>query len=60
MKKGNRNVVFKSYTQGQTMLLPPSLEDLIPANHLVRVVNSAIEKMKMDPLLEGYKGGGTS
>ena len=33
--------IFKSYHQGQMMLLPPSLEDLIAVNHPVRVVNKS-------------------
>lgn len=37
-----------------------SLEELIPESHLVRVVNSAIERMNIDPLVQRYKGGGTS
>ncbi|PZM83078.1 MAG: hypothetical protein DKM50_02965 [Candidatus Margulisiibacteriota bacterium] len=44
----------------QQFLLPPSLEELIPENHLVRVVNSAIERMNIEPVLKRYKGGGTS
>jgi transposase len=58
-KKKNPHVVFKPYTMGQ-LLLPTNLEDLIPANHLVRVVHSAIEKIDLTPLLKRYKGGGTS
>lgn len=52
--------VFKEYNQDQMWLLPPSLEELIPANHLVRTVNAAIEGMDIQPLLKSYKGGGTS
>jgi len=33
---------------------------MIPDNHLVRVVNTAIERMDLKPLLKHYKGGGTS
>jgi transposase len=58
-KKKNTQVVFKPYTMGQ-LQLPMNLEELIPANHLVRVVHEAIEKMDLDPLLKRYKGGGTS
>jgi transposase len=36
------HVVFKSYQQQQSLLLPPSLEDLIPAHHPVRVVNEVL------------------
>lgn len=54
-------VVFKPYLQDQLMLLPPSLEELIPQGHLVRIVNTAVERMKLDPLLDAYDvGGGAS
>ena len=59
MKKKSDKVTFKPYQMNQ-MCLPMSLDDLIPANHLVRVVNSAIERMNIAPLLKQYKGGGTS
>lgn len=52
--------VFKSYDQDQQYLLPPSLEELIPPNHLVRIVNEAVEKMDLKPLMESYIGGGAS
>ena len=42
------------------MLLPTDLEAQIPPKHLVRVVNTAIEKMNLARLLVQYKGGGTS
>jgi len=42
------------------MLLPPSLEELIPSGHLVRVVNAIIESIDPEPLIRQYKGGGTS
>lgn len=52
--------VFKSYTMGQASLIPPSWDELIPAKHMVRVVNRAIESINLEPLLKKYKGGGTS
>jgi transposase len=54
------NVKFKEYSQEQVMLLPPSLEEMIDANHPVRVVNRVIEHIEIDPVMEKYKGGGTS
>jgi len=42
------------------MLLPPSLEELIPENHLVRVVSKMIEEIDRRILEKQYKGGGTS
>lgn len=44
----------------QPSLIPPSWDELIPANHIVRVVNRAIERINLEPLLRKYKGGGTS
>lgn len=52
--------VFKAYNQQQAFLLPPSLDDLIASNHPVRVVNDVINKIDISPLLNKYKGGGTS
>ena len=53
-------VAFKSYTPNQMMLLPPSLEELIPQSHPVRTVNDVIERIDLEPLLKKFKGGGTS
>jgi len=52
--------VFKEYNQDQMWLLPPSLEEMIPQNHVVRTVNAAINRMDLKQVLKGYKGGGTS
>ena len=52
--------MFKEYTMGQIMLLPVDLEEEIEPNHLVRVVNAAIEKMDLRVVYEQYTGGGTS
>lgn len=56
----HRKVTFRDYNQGQVTLLPMSLEELIPANHLVRVVNATIESLNLQPLVKRYKGGGAS
>jgi transposase len=61
MPRGKSNkVTFKTYDTGQAFLLPPSLEDLIPQNHLVRMIHKTIDQMNIDPLIESYKGGGAS
>ena len=52
--------VFKAYLQNEALLLPPSLEELIPANHPVRVVNAVINQINLQPLLSAYSGGGCS
>ena len=55
-----RNVVFKDYNPNQLLLLPPSLESLIPSGHLVRTVSTLVDQMDITPLLRTYQGGGTS
>ncbi len=60
MKRKPAAPVFKAYVMNQAALLPASYEELIPANHLVRVVNEAVEKIDVSALLAQYKGGGTS
>ncbi len=56
----NSKVIFKAYNAAQRMLLPPSLEELIPLAHPVRVVNEVIESINLGLLEKGYKGGGAS
>jgi len=54
-------VVFKPYDQSQPWLLPPSADELIPPTHLVRLLNTTIEEMNLEPILKKYdKGGGAS
>ena len=60
MKRKPAEPVFKPYVMNQMALLPPSYEEKIPADHLVRVVNEAVEKIDVSALLAQYKGGGTS
>jgi transposase len=59
-KRSGGAPVFKPYLQHQTMVLPPSIEDLIPSNHMVRVVNRTIDGLNLEPLISTYKGGGSS
>ena len=55
-----RKVTFKSYSVGQMSLLPQSLEELIPEDHLVRVVNAMLDRIDLKPLIAQYEGGGAS
>jgi len=52
--------VFKPYDQDQILVLPPSLKDLIPCDHPVRIVNEVINKLNIEPLLEAYHIRGSS
>ena len=60
MKRKEAEPIFKPYVMNQAALLPPSYEEIIPKIHLVRIVNEAVEKIDLTPLVSKYKGGGTS
>jgi hypothetical protein len=47
MKKGHNKVTFKIYTMDQPSLLPQSQEELIPEDHLVRVVNRVMDGLDL-------------
>ena len=59
-KKRPSKPKFIEYNQNQVMLLPPSIEEMIPEQHIVRTVNRVIETMKIEALINTYKGGGRS
>jgi transposase len=52
--------IFKAYQQNQIYLFPPNLEDLIGANHPVRVVNDVIDSIDIDIIIKKYNDRGTS
>lgn len=61
MARGKTTIIpFKPDYQHQVMLFPPDLNDLITANHPVRVVNQVLEQIDITPLIQQYKPGGTS
>ena len=47
-------VTFKPYPQYETLLLPPSLSELIPATHPVRLVNAVLDKIDISELESTY------
>ena len=49
---------FKDYNQNHNWLFPPSIQELIPGEHPVRIVNSVIEQIDIKPLLETYSKEG--
>jgi len=55
-----RAPVFKPYAQSQPSLLPPSLDELVPSSHPVRVVSSVVDSLDLSALYCAYAGGGTS
>ena len=53
-------VIHKSYNQNDSLLLPPSLGELIPLSHPVRIVSDILDKFDISAIEATYKGGGTS
>jgi transposase len=53
-------LVFKTYIQNQVMLIPPSLYEFTVHNHPARSLNTIIDRLDLDPLLNQYEGGGAS
>jgi transposase len=51
---------FKPYQQNQRFLFPPSLDDMVSANHPVRVVSEVIDRIDIDIIIKKYKGIGSS
>jgi transposase len=59
MSKGKSDIItYKPYEQDQIYLIPPSADELIPQNHLVRLVNETIDEMGIEKLLEQDRAGG--
>ncbi len=60
MSKRQRKATFKPYNPDQLSLLPPSLDELIEDNHVVRIVREVIDSLDIDAIIKKYKGGGAS
>ena len=60
MGKITSKAPFKEYNQQQIQLLPPSLEELVPKNHLVRIVNQVVDQLDISSIINQYEGGGAS
>lgn len=56
----SKRPVFKPYNQAQILAIPPTLEELIPQEHPVRVINEVINKLNIEPLLKAYHIKGSS
>lgn len=61
MPKGKSlKVVFKQDNQLQGMLIPLDLNDMVPLDHPVRIVNAVLDKVDISPIIKEYRPGGTS
>jgi len=52
------SIKFKDYNQQQSWLFPPSIEELIPQDHPVRIVNGVIEQLDLRLLVDEYSHEG--
>ena len=54
-------ITYKPYSQSEQWLLPPSLNELVPENHFVRIVSKTVDELKIEKVFAKYtKGGGAS
>ncbi len=49
---------FKSYNPRQKLLLPPSLDEWLPENHLARLISEAVDQMDLSELIKAYRENG--
>ncbi|MDY9918118.1 MULTISPECIES: IS1182 family transposase [Proteiniphilum] len=52
--------VFKSYTQGQSVLFPASLDEKLPADSPARLINHIVDSLDISRVIDTYKFGGRS
>ena len=62
MRRGvSDKITYKPYNQGEQWLLPPSLDELIPQNHFVRIVSKTVDELEIEEAFaRNTKGGGAS
>jgi len=58
MKRTRKKPAFRQADQNQQMLFPPAVEDLIPVNHPVRLLNKIIDSLNLDYVYRQYVGDG--
>ncbi len=57
-KKGRGSL--QAFEQKQVLLIPSTADQLIPADHLARVIDSTIDGIGLEALFETFEGGGAS
>ena len=53
-------LAIKSDNRKQNLLLPPSLDELVPENHMVRVVDAVIDRLDISDILSTYREAATA
>jgi len=54
VSKGGKAVSFKEYNQDQLFLLPPSLHEFLPTDHLAHVINEVVQELDLRELYDRY------
>lgn len=49
---------FRAYNPEQTLLLPPSLNDWLPADHLAHFINETVDELELDGFYDKYEEDG--
>lgn len=60
MAKVKTSAQFKYYNPSANLLLPPNMDEWVPAKHLVRAVSDMVDRWDLTVLMNQYKGGGTT
>jgi len=60
MTRRYKKIPFKPYHDKQSILFPPNLDEMVPQGHPVRIVDSIIDKVDIQSILDTYRGGGSS
>lgn len=48
---------FKDYNQGQLMLLPPDIRDIIPNDHICYIINDVVDNLDVSLVEATYSNG---
>lgn len=46
---------FREYEPNQTLLLPPSLQEWLPSDHLVHFIDEVVEELDLSDIYESYR-----
>lgn len=49
---------YEARDRRERMLLPPSLDEMVPAEDPVRVIDTLVDELELSRLIERYQGGG--
>lgn len=61
MSRGVSNkITYKPYSQNEQWLLPPSLDELVPENHFVRIVSKTVDELRIEEVFEKNTKGGAN